>query len=120
MDDVTVIGFLPRGEASLGVAWSALDAAAESAGGTPLRHWRGGDMAHYAVFHDLDSPAAFALSLPEVEIVGRGHIDGAIADLPGTVEHDLGLTGPVSYGEVLLCRCGGVDGHHSPDCDWRD
>jgi hypothetical protein len=118
MNDVTVIGFLPRGETSLGEAWSALDAAAENAGGTSLRHWRGGDRARYAVFHGLDSPEAFASTLAgvEIEIVGRGYVRAAIADLPGAVEHDLGLTGPVSYGEVVLCRCGGMDGHHAPGC----
>ncbi len=117
MEGVTVVGFVPSGDIPAAVAATALDAAGERLGGTPIRRWRGEGEIHYAVFTGLDDEA-FAPALPEVEIHGRGSLAiDSIGDLPATLHGDIGLVTPVSYGEVLICTCGGLDGVHRPGCD---
>ncbi len=117
MEDITVIGFLPRPDIGVEAAWHALDVAAEDAGGMVLRRWRGDQNAFYGVIQGLDVPAEFVPTSAEMEIVGRGRlaIDDA-AELPGTVEHALELGTPMSYGEVLTCICGSIGEIHRSPC----
>jgi hypothetical protein len=117
MEGMTVIGFVPRGGIPVAVAATALDAAGERVGGRPIRHWRGEGEIHYALFTELEDEA-FAPAPPEVEIHGRGSlaIDG-IGELPASLHGDIGLIAPVSYGEVWVCNCGGLDGVHQSWCD---
>jgi hypothetical protein len=117
MEDVAVIGFLPQADIEVGMAWSALDLAAKSAGGTTLRHWQGGEDAYYGVFRDLEAPAQFDPGLVEVEIVARGYISIAdAAELPGALNYELQMAVPMGYGEVLVCTCGSYEGAHWPRC----